>query len=67
MNDQDTGISSSFAAKGSVKEISGDDCYFDLSGLNLTKDSGDILTVRLVLLKFNAYEINPGLNYKFRY
>ncbi len=67
LNDQYTGINSSISAKGSVNEISGEDCYLDLSSLDLTKDSDTVVSIRLVSLSFNTYTINPSINYKFRY
>lgn len=67
LNDQYTNITSSIPAKGSVKEISGEDCYLDLSSLNLSKADDNILTIRLVSLSFNTYTINPSINYQFKY
>ena len=67
LNDQYTNINSSISAKGSVNEISGEDCYIDLSTLDLSKSNNDILNIRLVSLSFNTYTINPGINYKFKY
>ena len=67
LNDQYTNINSSISAKGNVIEISGEDCYIDLSTLNLSKANNDVLTVRLVSLSFNAYTINPNISYKFKY
>lgn len=66
LNGQFTGISSSIAAKGSVSEIKGNDCFIDISSLNLTKKS-EVLELRLVSLSFNTYTINPSINYKFKY
>jgi len=54
LNNQFTGVSSSLSAKGTVSQIYGDDCYLDLSGLDLNKDS-DVLEIRIVTLKFNTY------------
>lgn len=67
LNDQYTNINSSISAKGSVNEISGEDCYIDISSLDLSKANNDILTVKLVSLSFNTYTINPGISYKFKY
>ncbi|MBQ8681794.1 MAG: hypothetical protein IJ509_02665 [Bacilli bacterium] len=67
LNDQFTNISSSISAKGNVNTISGEDCYIDLSSLNLSKGGNDILSIRLVSLSFNSYTIKPSINYKFRY
>ena len=67
LNDQYTNINSSISAKGSVNEISGEDCYIDLTGLNLSKANNDVLNIRLVSLSFNTYTINPAINYKFKY
>ena len=59
---------SSISAKGNVSEISGNDCFFDISGLKLNKnDSNNILTLKLVSLSFNTYTINPNVTYKFKY
>ena len=67
LNDQFTNISGSISAKGNVSTISGDDCYIDLSDLDLSKNNENILSIRLVSLSFNTYTINPGISYKFRY
>lgn len=67
LNDQFTNISASISAKGNVSTISGDDCYIDLSGLNISGTNENILSIRLVSLSFNTYTINPSINYKFRY
>ena len=67
INDQYTGVNSSFSAKGATREITGDDCYLDLTGLKLSKTDGDVITIKLVSLGFNAYNINPSLSYKFKY
>lgn len=67
LNDQYTNISSSIPTKGSVNEISGEDCYIDLSSLNLSKADNNILTIKLISLSFNTYTINPGTSYKFKY
>ena len=57
----------SIPTKGNISEISGSDCYFDISGLKLSKKNGDILTIKLVSLSFNTYTIKPNLTYKFKY
>lgn len=67
VNDQYANVNGSISAKGSVNQISGEDCYIDLSSLNLSKANNDILTVKLVSLSFNTYTINPGISYKFKY
>lgn len=67
VNDQYTNLNVSISAKGSVSEISGEDCYIDLSSLNLSKANNDIVEVRLISLSFNTYTINPKLSYKFKY
>ena len=67
LNDQFTGISGSISAKGNVSTIIGEDCYIDISTLNLSTNSNDILDIRLVSLSFNTYTINPSINYKFKY
>lgn len=67
LNDQFTGISGSIPAKGSVNIISGNDCYIDLSTLELSSTEENVLSIRLVSLSFNTYTINPSINYKFKY
>lgn len=67
LNDQFTNISASISAKGNVSTISGEDCYIDLSGLNISGTNENILSIRLVSLSFNTYTINPSINYRFRY
>ena len=67
LNDQFTNISSSISAKGNVSTISGEDCYIDLSELNISNNNENILSIRLISLSFNTYTINPSINYKFRY
>ena len=66
LNDQYTNISNSVPT-GNTKEISCENCYLDLSSLNLSQSSENILTIRLVSLSFNTYTINPSINYKFKY
>lgn len=58
---------SSISAMGNTNEVSGNDCYFDLSKLNLNKSSNYVLTLRLVSFSFNTYTINPNISYKFKY
>lgn len=67
LNDQFTNISGSISAKGNVSTINGDDCYIDLSNLELSSTTENVLNIRLVSLSFNTYTINPGINYKFKY
>lgn len=67
LNDQFTNISGSISSKGNVSTITGDDCYIDLSTLDLTSTTEKVLNIRLVSLSFNTYTINPGINYKFKY
>ena len=67
LNDQFTNIAGSIPASGSVSEISGNQCYLDLSTLGVLPGGENILSVRLVSLSFNTYTINPSINYKFRY
>lgn len=67
LNDQYTNISGSISAKGNVSTISGEDCYIDLSNLDLSSSNDNVLNIRLVSLSFNTYTINPSINYKFRY
>lgn len=65
LNEQFTGISGSIGSIGNVSQIYGNDCFVDLSTLNLKK--GDVLEVRLVTLNFNTYTINPSVSYRFMY
>lgn len=67
LNGQFTGISGSINSMGNVSQISGNDCYVDLSTLNLNKNNKDILELRLVSISFNTYTISPGVYYKFMY
>lgn len=67
LNDQFTNISGSISAKGNVSTITGEDCYIDLSNLELSTNTENVLNIRLVSLSFNTYTINPGVNYKFKY
>lgn len=67
LNDQFTGISASISAQGSVNTINGNDCYIDLSTLDLSSSNENVLDIRLVSLSFNTYTINPSINYKFKY
>lgn len=50
---------------GNVREISGNDCYFDATSLKIK--SGDTITIKLVSLTFNTYTVRPNLSYKFKY
>lgn len=67
INDQFSGVSASISALGSVNTISGNNCYIDISNLDLASNNTNILDVRVVSLSFNTYTINPSINYKFRY
>ena len=67
LNDQFTGVSASVPSLGSVSEVSGRDCYMDLSGLDLRSSDNPLLTVKLVSLNFNTYTVSPNVDYKFRY
>lgn len=67
LNDQFTTVTSSIGARGSVNQIYGDDCYLDLSTLDLDKKSENILEMRIITLNFNTYTISPGIGYKFKY
>lgn len=67
LNDQFTGISSSISSKGNVTTIQGEDCYIDLSNIDLSNSNENILDIRLISLSFNTYSIEPNINYKFRY
>ena len=67
LNDQFTNITASVPAKGNVSSISGNDCYLDLTGLRVTSNEGNILSIRLIGLSFNTYSVNPGTSYSFRY
>ena len=67
VNDQFSGINSSISAKGNVNTITGEDCYIDISNLNLLTSDNNVLDVRIVSLSFNTYTINPSINYKFKY
>ncbi len=67
LNDQYTNVTSSISASGSVSVIKGENCYLDLSSLNLSADGTNVLELRLVSLGFNTYTINPGIKYKFLY
>ena len=67
LNGQFTGVSGSISPMGKVSQITGSDCYVDLSSLNLNKNNKDILELRLVSLSFDTYTVSPGVFYKFMY
>ena len=67
VNDQFANVSSSIPARGSVSTISGDDCYLDISKLNLTNNNENVVSLRVVNLGFNTYNVNPGASYSFKY
>ena len=67
LNDQLTDVSGSISAKGSVNVIEGEDCYIDLSSLDLATNSNNVLSIKLVSLSFNAYTIEPNISYNFKY
>ncbi len=67
LNDQHTGITGSISAKGNVSEISGSDCYIDISNLKLSKTNEDVLTLKLSSLSFNTYNVSPNIGYRFKY
>ena len=58
---------SNIQALGNVSEIGGNDSYFNISLLKLSKNDANIFTVKLVSVSFNTYTINPDITYKFRY
>ena len=57
----------SIPVTGKTNEISGQDCYFDISDLNLKKNQNTIITLKVVSINFNTYSVNPNISYKFRY
>lgn len=57
----------SIPTKGNVNQISGTDCYFDLTGIKKNENSDNILTIKLVAISFNTYTVQPDLSYKFKY
>ena len=67
LNDQFTNISASVPTKGNVSTISGSDCYLDISELQFSNSTDNIISIRLVNLNFDTYQINPSVNYSFRY
>ena len=67
VNDQFANISGSIPTRGSVLSISGDDCYLDISKLNLSSDGENIISLRVVNLGFNTYRVNPSASYSFKY
>ena len=67
LNNQFTNITANVPTKGKVMSISGSDCYLDISSLKLNSDNENLLSVRLVNLGFDTYNINPKAIYNFRY
>ena len=57
----------SIPVKGKTNEISGQDCYFDITDLNLKKNQNTVITLKVVSINFNTYSVNPNISYKFRY
>lgn len=58
---------SSIQTLGNVSEIGGNDSFFNISLLKLSRNDTNIFTVKLVSISFNTYTINPDITYKFRY
>lgn len=59
--------SSSIPAMGTTTEISGNDCFFDMSSFNIDRNLENIITLKVVSLSFNTYTANPNASYKFKY
>lgn len=59
--------SASISPQGTTNKISGNNCFFDIADLKLKKNSNTIVTLKLVLVNFNTYNVNPNISYKFKY
>lgn len=59
--------SASIPAQGTTNKISGSNCYFDIKDLNLKRNNNTVITLKVVLINFNTYSVNPGVSYKFQY
>lgn len=59
--------SSSISPQGTTNKIAGNDCYFDISDLKLKRNTNTVVTLKLVLVNFNTYSVNPNISYKFKY
>ena len=67
LNNQFSNITASIPAKGNVSTISGNDCYLDISSLELSNSTDNLLSLRVVNLNFNTYSVNPSVSYNFKY
>ena len=59
--------SNSIPAQGTTNKIGGSNYFFDVSDLKLKRRNNTIITLKLVLLSFNTYNVNPNISYKFQY
>ena len=68
LNGNFTEITGSIPTVGNVSSISGDNCYLDISNLKFNEGDEDrLLSLRVTMLSFNTYSVNPGASYSFRY
>ncbi|MBR3162423.1 MAG: hypothetical protein IKF19_06815 [Bacilli bacterium] len=59
--------STSIPAQGTTNKIGGTNYFFDIKDLKLKRNNNTVLTLKLVLINFNTYNVNPGISYKFKY
>ncbi|MEE3343335.1 MAG: hypothetical protein VZS44_04510 [Bacilli bacterium] len=59
--------STSIPSQGTTNKIGGNDYYFDINNLGLKRNNDTIVTLKLVLISFNTYSVNPNISYKFKY
>ena len=59
--------SSSISPQGTTNKIAGNECFFDISDLKLKRNTNTVVTLKLVLVNFNTYSVNPNISYKFQY
>ena len=59
--------STSIPAQGTVNKINGSNYFFDVSDLKLKRNTDTVISLKLVLISFNTYNVNPNITYKFKY
>ena len=59
--------STSIPAQGTTNKIGGNNYFFDITDLKLKRNTNTVVTLKLVLVNFNTYSVNPNISYKFKY
>lgn len=65
VNDEYAEVMSSIPIFGNTNKVSGDNCYLEISSLSLKAE--DIITLKIVSIGFDIYELDVGTKYSFKY